>query len=177
MNFKCFIILLLTIASYFFCFNDLKAHGVLPVKYNSKDINIGLVMIQVGNKINDSTGQVTISNSDIQSSIISNIDSLANCLITSEVPTLIVGRFFSYLVFKATNPASENIRVAIELIIEGNVLKFQSSPGKQLHICKNLTGCSNCNYIKDRNKTIIGCNCSVNPTAAQGCKHTFLLTK
>jgi hypothetical protein len=149
---------------------------------NSRDIAVGTgtsdsTGIEVGTRNADSTGTASVSNTVIQQSIVSTISLLNNTTVSSDAPSIFVGKQYSYLIFKTSN-STETFKVAVELTLEGNIFKFQSSvPGKQIHVCKDAGVCATCDFFKDENNTITGCGCSSdNVPGGGGCQQFFFFT-
>lgn len=134
--------------------------------------------VVVGSKTSDSTATATIADTEIQQSIVSTISFLNNTTISNDAPFILVGKEYSYLIFKTASATSASIRVAVELTLVGEVYKFQNStPGKQIHICEVKGECPTCDFLKDTDKTITGCGCnSGDVTDNGGCQQFFFFT-
>lgn len=139
----------------------------VALKILSADIN-------VGTKINDSTGQVTISNLEIQQNIIPGDSLLSGLILTNDQPVLQVNSIATYLIFKATNIQGEHIRVAVEVLQSNSTFIYQQGGGKEIHLCKSYGNCTGCQFIQALHR-IITCNCdgvmnSMSSTTT-GCHH------
>lgn len=127
--------------------------------------------VTVGTKTTDSTAEVTISNSQIQSQIITVIQPLAGSSITSDAASIIVSKEDNYLVFKVTT-SSGTQSIAIQLSLSGNTFKFLNKPGSQVHRCFTKSSCG-CNFAVNEYRAIIGCGCNGNINTSDSCTHRF----
>ena len=118
--------------------------------------------ITVGTKTSDSSGTISISNSSIQSSIISTISSLSGYQITSAYSTLLVSDSICYLVFKASVSSGDTLSVAVQLVkTSSNSLIFRQHGLGDVNTVKSIAGCPSCKFFRNRNKIVIGSMCSV----------------
>jgi len=137
-----------------------QAHGKELVAGNIKSGAEPFSNIQVGYKTSDSTGVITINNSNIQQSLIPAI-SILNGFIINGTATLSVGTGAVYLLFNAKSGDTLNVRVAVELTVSGNnQLSFKEHGRKTVHIVSNKGACAQSDFIMDRQKRITGCVCT-----------------
>ena len=136
--------------------------------------------VSVGVKSNDSTGTVTISNNEIQSSIVSITTILNGYSITGEPASILANSTINYLIFKVKNASGDSLSVAVELtLVSSSNLVFRQTLMSEIHTCKKVGMCTACNFVKDRSKKIVGCFCSGSgPSSIQGeisCKHAITI--
>src|SRR5688500_14722478 len=82
--------------------------------------------MHVGTKINDSTGNLTISNAAIQNVLIPQIKMLNGVTLVAGTARLSIGSGATYLLFKGTKAANDTVVVAIELLATAqNALFFR----------------------------------------------------
>lgn len=123
--------------------------------------------VAVGHRTTDSTGQLNISNSTIQQSIIPGISMIYNATITSENASLMVGRKTAFLLFNVTDSSGIKSAVAVQLYESGfGDFTFHSGTGKALHIATGINGCNNC-FFKMEFGIIRSATCDSNTL----CKH------
>lgn len=109
----------------------------------------------IGSKTNDSTGIVTLTNSQIQQNVIATIPLISHATIINTQPYISVGAISTYLIFKVTSMAGDTINIAVGLTTSTNNLSF--SAGNEIHLCSANTNCTSCGFAMDNNRKIIGC--------------------
>ena len=134
--------------------------------------------IAIGNRTGDTTGVITISNSGIQQSIISDIPSFTNWTVTSEQARLSVNPNKCYLTFKIRKPTGDTAAVAIEVRqITSNLLMFVPYHDTEVFYYTSYGSCNDCKFQKDWDKNITGCTCKALSTtipAPSGCKYSVI---
>ena len=113
--------------------------------------------VVVGTKTNSTLGTVSISNSNIQQSILSTISDLSNTTITSDQSSISVSDVYNYLVLQVTNAAGDTLSVAVRLTLSSNEFSFQPHTSKDVRICKGYGTCTSCTFMFGEAKNIRGC--------------------
>lgn len=136
--------------------------------------------IVVGTIINDSTGQISISNSLIKTSIINNLKVLNNAEILNAPAFVSMLNGAGFLVFEANSVTGKTIVVAVELTRVGNTMIFQKIAGKQIHVWEPRGNCSNCLFEIEKVTNIMKCKCILpvqEDNEEGGCDHLMFITQ
>jgi hypothetical protein len=136
--------------------------------------------VPVGNRTGDSTGNLTISNSGIQQSILSSVPMFTGWAMTNENTMLSVSSNHSYLIFKLVKPSGDTAKVAVELALENNLFVFNPHAGSKILFYTTYGNPTNCQFLKDRTKSIVGCRCdenSANINASSGSNYAMIITQ
>lgn len=129
----------------------------------------------IGYMANDSTGIVTITNLQIQQSMISIIPLISQSIIVNKQPFISVGETSTYLIFQVTSSSRDTINVAVGLTTLANNLSFASNGKREIHFCKNNKSCGKCGFAMDTRKKIIGCYIKKTRKTSGNESETFLI--
>lgn len=128
--------------------------------------------IQVGNKTSDSTGQLLISNAQIQANIFPKIPGLNGATIASDAAVLALSKQVNYLMFRIQADSGRTSAVAVELSLQNNKLRYEHISGKQVHRANSRAGCVS-NLIRSSQKYIMGCGCNGQTVVSPNCQYVF----
>lgn len=112
----------------------------------------------IGTKLNDSTGQLTMSSAGIQENILPTISSLNGAALSTSMANLVVNPTTAYLILKGTNSSGNSMLVAIQLVVEGTKIIYRKDGHSMVHICINTGSCAECEFVK-QGDIILTCKC------------------
>lgn len=130
----------------------------------------------IGYKTNDSTGKVTITNSQIQQSVISLFPLISQSSIANMQPYISVGKNATYLIFQVTSPRGDTTNVALNLTASGNDLFLASLGKRKIYLCRENKQCTTCGFAMNPGKKIIGCYIKKMRQLSPGESDTFLIS-
>ena len=142
-----------------FLFSFIVAHAQSPVA--------------VGTRLNDSSGTVSISSSQLQQAVFPLVKSLKTGYSITGAISIKVGQT-SYLLFDAAGPGDDTTVVAVELLLTGSNLYLNAPKGNGVHTCKKRGSCSSCVFFYNGVNKIVGCSCAVALQSQDwDCQHRF----